>query len=334
MENTNIIKNFTYRNYLLTLNLIPIIEFSAMQRRINQFLQHCEVELRLSPHTLKAYRLDLQQFLRFLDSKGAVQDLDTIDRQLIRDFLAQLESPRPRTVKRKIASIRSFFRFLIDESAVKENPAARLGIGMKRELTLPKTIPFEQLNQLFGSLYKELAESDERPSHSQKMRDVAIVETLFSTGLRVSEACALNLGDLDLQGSFIRVLGKGDRERIVPIFQGKTLKTITEYIELRRAMTPSSEQALFLNRDLKRLSPQSVRSMLKKHASKLKIKRLTPHLFRHTVATLLLEQGTDIRYIQGLLGHSSITTTTIYVSVSNVAQNRVLQENHPRKLIA
>ncbi len=298
------------------------------------FLTHCDVELRLSPHTLKAYELDLNQFGRFLTERG-LETAIGLDRIFLREYLGTFSAAKPRTVKRKIATLRSFFRFLVDEGKMDHNPASKLGVRLKRELILPRALTVEQVRSLFKCVYKKRKTVKNGSKGEQRIvRDIAIIEMLFSTGLRVGEICSLNVANVDLEEGHLRVQGKGAKERIVSIFQGKSLESIRTYASHSGTRNADTKRSFFLNRDGKRISSQSVRLMIRNYADEAKIAKLTPHVLRHTIATLLLEEGTDIRIIQNLLGHSSITTTTIYASVSVSAQSKIIQANHPRRLIA
>jgi integrase/recombinase XerD len=169
------------------------------------------------------------------------------------------------------------------------------------------------------------------PTAAQRAaRDTALIELLFSTGMRVSEVVATNLGDVDMERLAISVRGKGNRNREVPIVCDAFRQALTQLLNQRGAEHPIPSDPLFVNRNGVRMSDQSVRSLLRRHSAKLGTRRITPHMLRHTVATLLLEEGVDLRHIQLLLGHSSIATTTIYVHVSERSQRQVLERRHPR----
>jgi integrase/recombinase XerD len=164
----------------------------------------------------------------------------------------------------------------------------------------------------------------------QKACDIALLELLFATGMRVSEVVATNLGDLDMERLTISVRGKGNREREIPIVCDPLRESLSLHLSQREVQGATPEDPVFVNRLGRRMSDQSIRAVLRRHSAKVGSRRITPHMLRHTVATLLLEEGADLRHIQRLLGHSSITTTTIYVQVSERSQRRVLERRHPR----
>lgn len=297
---------------------------------IDSFLQYLANELRRSHLTVKAYQLDLGQFERFCDENLAPNTpISEVTKEELRKFLGVFGNHKQSSLRRKIATLRSFFEFLLMEKFILENPAILLGKGLRKEKTLPRTVPVSELTKLFAKFVE--AEAGKTGRHLE--RDRAIAEILFSTGIRVGELCALNRGDVDLRNACLLVFGKGAQERIVPIPEGKPNDALAAYLTLNSDTNCKENSPLFLNRNGNRISCQSVRRLLRNYCRKAEIQRVTPHAFRHTLATLLLEKGTDIRYIQSLLGHSSITTTTIYASVAQNARNRILQENHPRPML-
>jgi integrase/recombinase XerD len=293
------------------------------------FLNHCRLERGLSELTLAAYRLDLNQFAaRQKADSTRVRDLD---KHVIRDFLEWADRKyKPRSIKRKLATLKSFFTFLEQEEHVQASPFRKLRLRLSRSRDLPRTVPKDALGKLFQSAYAlQAGASPGSAAHFSATRDIAVLEMLFSTGIRVSELCHLLSRNVDLESQQILVLGKGKRERVIPLCDRSALSALRRYQRCCAAhLRP--EAPFFLNRDKRPLSDQSVRQIIRKHQRLASIPgRMTPHMFRHTIATLLLENGVDIRNIQTLLGHSSLAVTEIYTHVSLSAQREALK-HHPR----
>lgn len=285
-----------------------------MDAHIQKFMTFLEVEKNYSPHTLLNYRHDLQEFQDFL----AQTPLAAADYQLLRRYLAVLRGRnlRPRSVARKLSSLRSLFRFLQRENVIKQNPA-KLLMTPKLDKPLPHFMTEEDAAVLIET---------PQPDRKNEGRDRAIFETLYSTGLRVSELVGLNVDSVDMISNVVRVMGKGRKERVVPI--GDTaLSAIKEYMDRR----PHQSQVLFLNKNGGRLSTQSVRDIIRKHMLKAAIRQhVTPHMFRHSFATHLLNRGADLRSVQELLGHVNLSTTQIYTHLTTDKLKKVYQSAHPR----
>lgn len=305
-------------------------ELSLLRSDTESFLRHCEIERRLSPFTVKAYRLDLGQLTRYATlCEMPLIHSQEISREWLREFLGSFSDLKVKSLRRKIATLRSFFGYLEEEKMIAGNPATRLGRGLKKEKVLPRTTTAKDLSHLFEHLQR-LTRLGSLTSRRVAVRDLAIIELLFTTGIRVGELCSLRKENVDMEAGYLRVFGKGARERIVPIFQGKTGKALREYAQEFELSQGVQSNHYFINRSGRPITTQSVRNLLKKRCEEAGIQKITPHVLRHTVATLMLEEGTDIRFIQRLLGHGSIATTVIYASVAMEAQNRVFQANHPR----
>ncbi|MGE4293145.1 MAG: tyrosine-type recombinase/integrase [Desulfovibrio sp.] len=298
------------------------------------FLLHCRHERGLSPLTLNAYRLDLGQFAACMELPPDTP-VTEIDKNCMRAYIAQLaERYKPKSTRRKLATLKSFFTFLEQEEWVESSPFRKLRVRIERAKTLPRTIPAESVARL---LHCAQARQGPAKEHSRRfmaaVRDIAVLETLFSTGVRVSELCSLRTEHVDLAQRQILVLGKGKRERVIPICDSSTLGALHEYVRSYGEYLTSGEP-FFLNRDLRPLSDQSVRRIIRKHQGLAGLTgSMTPHMFRHTIATLLLENGVDIRNIQRLLGHSSLAVTEIYTHVSLAAQREALGKKHPREMM-
>jgi integrase/recombinase XerD len=301
---------------------------------IASFLLHCHYGKNLSPRTLKAYSIDLRQFTAHLHPHG-IDELSTIDKTILRDYIQALFPHRaPKTIKRKVATLKALFHFLEREDLILLNPLGKMDIRLREPRRLPRTVPLSDLKRLFHYLYglKRSLRESHSPTYRSLVRDVATLELLFATGARVSEVCNLREEDVDLRLGRVRIFGKGSRERIIHLCDAETLAALREY----RRLTPLGGGAgyFFENRGGAAISDQSVRAMLRKHArSAGLVLHITPHMLRHSVATLLLEEGVDIRYIQRLLGHSSISTTQIYTEVHDTHQHYLLATKHPRRHI-
>ncbi len=308
----------------------------TLKEAIEQFLSHCRYEKNLSPKTLKAYSIDLRQVSDFLASNLPSTELDAIDKVALRLYIKGLfNGLAEKSVKRKVASLKALFHFLEREDLIAVNPFRKMEVRIKETKRLPRSVSLPDLKRLFHHLYQTKATIPDplAPFYRVIVRDIAVVETLFATGARVAEVCHLRLDDVDLAQGRIRILGKGARERLLHLPNRGTLAALLDYHAVW--LGPYAEHPFFFHNRLgSRLSEQSVRSMLRRHATQAGlVRRLTPHMLRHSVATLLLEQGVDIRYIQHFLGHSSITTTQIYTAVHDHSHNHMLVSRHPRQLL-
>ena len=299
------------------------------------FLDHCRLERTLSHLTLNAYRLDLSQFMK---RQGNTHELtvQAIDKNVIRAHLSWLDAQyKPRSIKRKIATLKAFFAFLEQEEHIQSSPFRKLRLRLDTAKTLPRTLSSESVKRLLQSAYAARdAQRRGAKGWLAAVRDIAVLETLFSTGVRVSELCKLRVSDVALRRQHLFVRGKGKRERIIPLCAPAALEALVEYKQTHAAHLPANH-AFFLNRDGRPLSDQSVRQIINKHEQRTSIpEHATPHMFRHTLATMLLENGVDIRNIQTLLGHSSLAVTEIYTHVSVSAQREALGKGHPRSSIS
>ena len=255
------------------------------------------------------------------------REIKLLDDKTINQYLKRMnEQFKPSTVKRKIASLRAFCTYLETKKELEYNPFADFHLKLNEPEVLPKTIEFRVISKLIDAVHKQSAQK------RSCVRDAAVLEMLFATGVRVSELCKLQTENVNLLDGIIKVNGKGKRERIIHIVNEEVLATLRQYAQL---FHPDKKGSFFLNRHMRQLSTQSVRNMVHKYVDKVGIStRITPHMFRHSVATLLLEEGVDIRYIQRLLGHSSILTTEIYTHVSETKQREIMATLHPRNKIS
>ena len=288
---------------------------------INSYLICCRVQKALAKDTLKAYRIDLTQFSGFLSEQG-----ESLDRTVVTKYIAHLHNTfQPRTAKRKAASLRAFCAWLEYEGLVKQNPFDHLILKFKEPRRLPRTIPLEIVEAILRAAHQATATGD-----LAVLRDTAVLELLFATGMRVSELCHLTMDTLNLKSGVIVIFGKGSKERLLQIGNPEVLAVLRRYAAIFSEQIDRSGW-FFVNRLGNRYSEQSVRSMVRKYlriaGSSLYV---TPHMFRHTFATQLLEADVDVRYIQALLGHSSIATTQIYTHVTSKKQFDILSTKHPR----
>lgn len=298
---------------------------------LDGFFLYLRVEKNASPRTLENYRGDLEQFFTFCRNQAGGADIAvaTVDRLLIREYLAYLQSRdyTRRTIARKLASLRSFYRWLLREEIIPDNPLAGIATP-KIERKLPKFLYLPEVEAL-------LAAPDGNTPLGK--RDIALLETLYATGIRVSELVGLNLGDIDFGMEYVRVYGKGAKERIVPI-GGQALAAVKNYLRNGREMLrqsgrtgPAPEKALFLNKLGTRLTARSIRRCIDKYTKAIALERkISPHALRHSFATHLLDAGADLRSVQEMLGHVNLSTTQIYTHVTKAQLKRVYAHAHPR----
>ena len=305
-----------------------------MQEHITGFIFHCQYEKNLNHKTIKAYRIDLRQFAEFLDRESPGTRIDLVDKHILREYIKHVSTGnKPKTIKRKLATLKAFFNQLEFEDTILVNPFRKIRIRIKEGKHLPRTIPRHDIVHLFSSMYalKDEPVNPKVPIGRTLVRDIAILELLFAAGVRVAELCGLRGENIDLQRGSVRIMGKGTRERMIPLCSEETVRALANYAELYRWEIVATGW-FFINRDGRRFSEQSVRFMLRKYVLDAEIpERITPHMFRHSVATQLLENGVDIRYIQTFLGHSSITTTQIYAQVTEEFQRVAIEARHPRR---
>lgn len=303
---------------------------------IEEYLRHCERESRLSRHTVRAYRIDLGQLLDWLRRKDDAE----LDEAAIKGYLAHLNARyAASSAKRKIASARAFAAYLSHERKTC-SPFASARIGIREPQRLPRTIALGDLARILEPGAEPQA-GKSALSRFLGLRDQAILEVLIATGVRVSELCLLDVEDCDVEGRQARISGKGSKERIVQLESEDTLRALRAYLGAREewvARCPGASEgvrgAVFLNRFGKRMSEQAVRAVVSRRARRAGVAaHVTPHMFRHTFATMLLEDDVNLRYIQSLLGHSSVKTTERYTHVAHAKQREVLRKHNPRAAV-
>ena len=290
-----------------------------IQTPVEAFTTYLQTEKNASLHTVKNYQVDLREFMQ--QSKNL--PLEQVSYLDIRRFLAYLNEKNysKNSIARKLACLRSFFNFLVREERVKANPAVEVSTP-KREKQLPKFLNQEEVVHLLEAPIKKTWE---------EKRDKAILETLYSSGLRVSELVGLNKEDIDFSGGRMRVRGKGKKERIVPV-GGVALNAIQDYLKCKgpKEKTQGIEKSLYMNRLGGRLTDRSIRRMILKYAKRISLKKgISPHILRHSFATHMLDRGADLRSVQELLGHENLSTTQIYTHVTTKRIKEAYNAAHP-----
>jgi integrase/recombinase XerD len=307
-------------------------DMHILQNFIHAFLCHCEFERNFSRQTVKAYRLDLAQFARFASAQTPGIDTMALQRPLMREYARSLHHYKPRTQRRKLATLKSLFSYLEREGLIDSNPTRNIRLDVRVGRILPRTMSFTALRAFFQQLYGTRGRRSTRGRCCDlALRDVALFELLFSSGMRVSEISNLRVAMVDLERGSVLVQGKGNKERLIPICSPEVRSALLAYAA-NQPPSRTMDSYFFTNRFDGRLSEQSIRMALNRHAKAAGLEKLTPHMFRHTVATMLLEQGVDLRFIQTFLGHSSIVTTTMYAHVNDKSQREILNHRHPRRL--
>ncbi len=299
----------------------------TMDEAIQEYLYFCTNQRRLDEKTIRAYANDLLQFKAFCQEESLM-----VPRKTLESYVIGLHQRyKQKTVKRKIASLKAFYNYLEMEEKIEANPLRRIRMDFREEKVLPRTIPAVQVERLLKFMYSLQNDKDLTPWQRKNVeRDLAVVELLFATGLRISELCHLIPDRVDLEQGILCIRGKGSKERYIQIANTAVLHQMKKY-RAHWSKEIQTEQFFYLNRYGKRYSEQSARKMIKKYARQAGIcLNITPHMFRHTFATLLLEEDVDIRYIQKMLGHSSILTTQIYTEVASRKQMEILKTKHPR----
>ncbi|MBK8945413.1 MAG: tyrosine-type recombinase/integrase [Ignavibacteriae bacterium] len=305
-----------------------------INKAINDFINHCIYEKNLSPKTIKSYKIDLSQLFNFLINNDYSVDISEITKHELREYLISISALRPKSVKRKIAVLKAMFNYLEFEDAIVINPFRKMRIKIREPKVLPKAMNKTEVYSIFKTAYKQISSecSQTAYSYAEKLRNIVVIELLFATGARVSEIADLKKENVNIYSGLIKIKGKGNKERIINICNKETFKILQDYYKLFIKKIEGCGGYFLINRLGKKLSDQSVRTIVRNLALNSSFqKKITPHMFRHTFATLLLEKDVDIKYIQSMLGHSSILTTQIYTQVNNTKQKQILKLKHPRK---
>ena len=291
------------------------------------FLNHCRFERKLDEKTIKAYRFDIEQFAADLGMDAKLCD---VTRDYLKRWIASLSSYRYKTIKRKIASVNALMNYLEVEWEVFNNPLRSLHVRLKPPVRLPVVMTKDEMQRILGKLDAEMHAVKNDTQRFFAIRNKAIIELLFGSGMRIGELCGLRNQDVDLCRGQVRIIGKGNKERIVDICLPVIMQSLKQWVEVRKP-SDCPEDGFFTSRIGRKLGPQTVRLLVHRLTSDCKIdKHVTPHTFRHTFATLLLEENVDIANIQHILGHSSIAITQIYLHVNPCRQREILTNHHPR----
>lgn len=297
-----------------------------LEHLINIYLEHCSIQNNLSFKTLKAYKSDLSQFREFMNDK------DFLNKNNIEDYIAYLKSMsyKIKTIKRKIASLKAFYSFLTYQEYIEFNPFYKIKLKIKESFVLPKIITIEDLNKLFNVIEEKIEiTNNSKYTYKELLRDRAILELLLASGIRIGELCALKRNNIMYSSNLIKIKGKGSKERMIPIYHPRLIDDLLAYEKAFDEELKCSEY-FFISKRKNRISCQSVAYMIKKYSRLAGIGiNITPHMFRHTFATMLLEQDVDSRQIQLILGHSSIYTTQIYTHISSKKKNDIMKYKNP-----
>ena len=291
---------------------------------VEKYLEFCRYRKELDDKTLKAYRIDLIQYMDFVACEYP-------SKEMVESYVTDLHKKyKQKTIKRKLASVKAFYNYLEEEEIIEETPFRKVKVKFKENLVLPRIIPREEIEKLLNYMYTVSTESV-KENNKYHLRDVAVVELLFATGARVYELSNIRVDCIDLNSGTIRIMGKGGKERYIQIGEPAVIDVLRKYYEQNSEIIIKSGY-FFINCRGKRFTEQSIRVMIKKYAKLAGITRnITPHMFRHSFATYLIEEGVDVSCVQQILGHSSIKTTQIYIHVAAKKQAEILKNKHPRK---
>ena len=302
---------------------------NTLKDYISEYLNYCEYRKQLNFKTIKAYKIDLNQYNSF-----CLDISDPFSKKAVDSYITELfKHYKSKSVKRKIASLKAFFHYLEYTEFLAQNPFDKLDVYFREAKLLPKTISFHSIQKFLSVLYAQKMQTVSAYQFKCCLRDIAVIELLFATGMRISELCSLKPSDIDLENNTVLIYGKGSKERILQLGNCEVISALATYQSTFKADI-SACGYFFVNKRKQKLSDQSVRFMINRYAALAGIEQhITPHMFRHSFATLLLEQDVDIRYIQKMLGHSSISTTEIYTHVSSAKQKDILVNKHPRNFM-
>jgi len=290
---------------------------------ICNYLAQCSNVKKLEPLTLKAYAIDLKQFYEFASLNAS--SISELNKTLVQSYIEEISKKYvAKSLKRKIASVKAFFNYLEFEDLIVVTPFRKIRINIKEPKRLPKSLSLFDMEKLLSFLYSQ--------THIKKIsiRNLAIFELMFATGIRVSELCNIRLSDINLETQTLSIKGKGNKERLGIVNNHHVISALKSYLSIRPI---TDSPFFFINRIKKQISTQSVRFFIEALGKTVLNKLVTPHMIRHTFATLLLEEGVDITYIKSFLGHSSISTTQIYAASTTYKQRQILTALHPRNRI-
>ncbi len=298
-----------------------------MEKEVRQFLHYLHAERGYSPHTIKAYAVDLKEFNRFLTRAQKKKRYSSVDRQMVREYIGRLKDRGQKnvTISRKISTLKSFFKFLDGRKLLPEGNPVEYIVGIKREKHIPLIVSEQEMHTLLEGIAGT--------GSTGSIRDRAIMELLYSSGARVEELVNINIDHLDFFGGMLSLFGKGARQRYVPVGD-HALTAVRNYVRIRAPRAGHAgpgEKVLFLNAHGRRLTTRGIRVILDRCLKKAAFKKhISPHTFRHCFATHLLNRGCDLRSVQEMLGHRSISTTQMYTHVSMKRIKSVYNVAHPR----
>lgn len=292
------------------------------KEQVKKYLEYCEYRKELDWNTLKAYRIDLRQFFEFTQE-------DVPEKSKIEDYIVELHKKyKQKTIKRKIASIKAYYNYLEECEIIDDSPFRKIKVKFKEAAILPKIIPREEIETLLNYMHscKKISKDN---TYKYWLRDIAVIETLFATGARVYEISNIRLDCINLNTGLIKIMGKGSKERYIQVASGEILDLLKQYYK-HNSEAIKKCGFFFVNSWGNRYTEDSIRLMLKKYTKLAGIDRnITPHMFRHSFATYLIEEGVDVSCVQRILGHSSIKTTQIYIHIAAKKQAEILREMHP-----
>lgn len=293
---------------------------------INQLITQLKITKNLQEQTLKAYSSDITIFLNYIN-KDKIEQIDILN---YINYLFDEKKLKDRSIKRKIISLKIYFNFLEDNSIIKTNPFNKLKFKFKQEKKLPKTLQKNEVKKLLETAYNELNSSKTTYKKFETIRNISLLEILISTGIRIQEASLITLNDISLQEKTIIIHGKGRKERQLFILNKYVLSSLKNWLTIRKTSSPKCNN-IFINKYGNPLSIHSIENIFRKYKTLSNINiKATPHYLRHTFATNLLTNGADLRSVQEILGHSSISTTQIYLEISSNRKKQVLQKYNYR----
>lgn len=293
---------------------------------INQLITQLKITKNLQEQTLKAYSSDITNFLNYIN-KETIEQIDILN---YINYLFDEKKLKDRSIKRKIISLKIYFNFLEDNSIIRTNPFTKLKFKFKQEKKLPKTLQKNEVKKLLETVYDELNSSITPYKKFETIRNISLLEILISTGIRIQEASSITLNDISLQEKTIIIHGKGRKERQLFILNKYVLSSLKNWLTIRKTSSPKCNN-IFINKYGNPLSIHSIENIFRKYKTLSNINiKATPHYLRHTFATNLLTNGADLRSVQEILGHSSISTTQIYLEISSNRKKQVLQKYNYR----
>ena len=299
------------------------MEKEKLAKALENYFEDCKFRKRLNNKTIKAYKIDLNQFFETVNNLD--DEVKEINEYI---FFLNKKYSKHKTVKRKLASVKAFYSYLEYEEIIEYSPFNKVRTKIKEPHVLQKTIQKENIEKIIQYLFDRVSSAKTDFQTIISIRNIAIIGLLFSTGIRISELCNIKVADINFNEKTLKIFGKGSKERILYIGNETVVDFCKKYKQLNEYV--SENDYFFLNRFGKQISDQSVRIFLKNIESELKLtEHITPHMFRHTFATTLLEKDVDIRYIQSILGHSSISTTQIYTHVTYFKQKEIMANKNP-----